>query len=136
MTSPPPLDGLHHLKLPVSDLARSRRWYESVLGLRVRKEFVDDDDGVLRGVAGVLSDRSGTPIISLALRQNPEVAAGMTGFDPLALSVATREALDVWADHVATLGGTRPRVAEHENVATLFLHDPDGLEIRLFGPAS
>ena len=44
----PPITGVHHLKLPVSDLPRSRRWYESVLGLRVQREF-HDDDGSLGG---------------------------------------------------------------------------------------
>jgi catechol 2,3-dioxygenase-like lactoylglutathione lyase family enzyme len=43
--------GIHHLKLPVSDLARSREWYEPVLGYTVEREF-PDDDGVVRGVAG------------------------------------------------------------------------------------
>ena len=31
--------GIHHVKLPVSDLARSREWYERVLGLTVEREF-------------------------------------------------------------------------------------------------
>jgi catechol 2,3-dioxygenase-like lactoylglutathione lyase family enzyme len=32
----PVLAGIHHLKLPVTDLARSRDWYESRLGYEVR----------------------------------------------------------------------------------------------------
>lgn len=43
LVSVPPIAAVHHVKLPVSDLARSRRWYETVLGLRVVKEFVDPD---------------------------------------------------------------------------------------------
>jgi catechol 2,3-dioxygenase-like lactoylglutathione lyase family enzyme len=31
--------GIHHVKLPVSDLARSREWYERVLGFTVEREF-------------------------------------------------------------------------------------------------
>ena len=52
---PPALSDVHHLKIPVSDLTRSRQWYEQVLGLRVTTEF-RDDDGVVRGLAGHLTD--------------------------------------------------------------------------------
>lgn len=56
--------GIHHVKLPVSDLARSREWYERVLGYTIELEF-PDDDGVVRGVGGRLTG-AGVPI---ALRQ-------------------------------------------------------------------
>lgn len=38
----PALAGVHHLKLPVRDLDRSRDWYTSRLGYRVATEFVED----------------------------------------------------------------------------------------------
>lgn len=133
MTLPPPIVAVHHLKLPVRDIDRSREWYESVVGLHVHTEF-PDDDGVVRGVAGTLTDPSGSVVIALALRQNPDVAAGISGFDVLALSAADRADLEAWADHVAARGFERPRIQDGENGAILFLHDPDGLEIRLFSP--
>jgi catechol 2,3-dioxygenase-like lactoylglutathione lyase family enzyme len=34
------LRGFHHVKLPVSDVARSRDWYQRVLGFEVVIEFV------------------------------------------------------------------------------------------------
>jgi catechol 2,3-dioxygenase-like lactoylglutathione lyase family enzyme len=43
--------GIHHIKLPVSDLARSREWFERVLAYTVDWEF-PDDDGIVRGVGG------------------------------------------------------------------------------------
>src|SRR2546430_6131949 len=45
----PVLAGVHHLKLPVSDLARSIEWYRSRLGYAVEIEFVEQ--GTLMGVA-------------------------------------------------------------------------------------
>jgi catechol 2,3-dioxygenase-like lactoylglutathione lyase family enzyme len=56
--------GIHHIKLPVSDLARSREWYERVLAYTVDREF-PDDDGVVRGVGGRMPG-TGVPV---ALRQ-------------------------------------------------------------------
>ena len=41
-TAAPELDGIHHVKLPVSDLDRSRAWYESRLGYRQTTEFIED----------------------------------------------------------------------------------------------
>jgi catechol 2,3-dioxygenase-like lactoylglutathione lyase family enzyme len=127
--SVPPIAGVHHVKLPVSDLVRSREWYESVLGLQVRTEF-RDDDGVVRGVAGTLTEPSGEVVLGLALRQNAEVSAGLDGFDPLSLSLVEHADLQRWADHVVALGFERPQT----HAAVLRLHDPDGHEIRLFSP--
>ena len=41
----PTLDGLHHVKLPVTNLARSRAWYERVLsskGLEREDELIPE----------------------------------------------------------------------------------------------
>ena len=129
MSSVPPISGVHHIKIPVSDIVRSRAWYESVLGLQVGAEFTDED-GVVRGVAGALSDPAGRVVLTVALRQNPEVSAGLGGFDPLSLSVPEHADLQRWVDHVVASGFDAPRV---EN-AVAALHDPDGHEIRLFSP--
>jgi catechol 2,3-dioxygenase-like lactoylglutathione lyase family enzyme len=42
--------GLHHVKVPVSDLTRSRAWYQTVLSLSPHLEF-PDDHGTVRGIA-------------------------------------------------------------------------------------
>src|SRR5205823_3859258 len=44
----PVLAGIHHLKLPVTDLARSLEWYRRRLGYQVQIEFVEQ--GTLMGV--------------------------------------------------------------------------------------
>ena len=49
MQDAPQLAGIHHLKLPVADLARSREWYETRPGYRVQIEFVEQ--GQLMGYA-------------------------------------------------------------------------------------
>ena len=125
----PTLDGLHHVKLPVTNLARSRAWYERVLGLNVEIEFTDDHDGVIRGVAGTAPGLDRT---ALALRENAQAAAGVAGFDPIAFAVAGRTAIDRWVSHLDAEG------VEHSTVirATLgwivAFRDPDGLELRLY----
>ena len=75
------LAGFHHVKLPVSNVERSRAWYQRVLDLVPHIDFVED--GVLMGVAMGSQDGS----LELALRQDSVRAAALAGFDPFALAV-------------------------------------------------
>jgi catechol 2,3-dioxygenase-like lactoylglutathione lyase family enzyme len=124
----PELSGIHHVKLPVTDLDRSRCWYESVLGLHVEIEFTED--GVVRGLA--LADAPGT--IRLALRHDPARAAAAAGFDPLAIAVPTTAAVQAWREHLDRLGQPHGGVVtgHHGGSVLIGLHDPDGIEIRLY----
>jgi catechol 2,3-dioxygenase-like lactoylglutathione lyase family enzyme len=124
----PDLSGVHHVKLPVADLDRSRRWYTSVLGLRVEIEFTEE--GVVKGLA--LADPTGS--LRLALRHDPVRAAAVAGFDLIALAVPTRDAVQAWRRRLDELdqphGGV---VTGHKGGSVLIgLHDPDGIEIRLY----
>jgi catechol 2,3-dioxygenase-like lactoylglutathione lyase family enzyme len=127
MSNAPALAGVHHLKLPVRDLARSRAWYESRLGYQVSAEFVED--GTLMGLA--LSHPNGGP--GLALRLDPERAAAAAGFDYFAIGVPDRPSIEALADRLTALG------EEHAGVhfASIgwilpLLHDPDGHEVRFY----
>jgi catechol 2,3-dioxygenase-like lactoylglutathione lyase family enzyme len=124
----PDLSGFHHVKLPVSDLSRSREWYTSVLGLTVEIEFVED--GVLRGVA--LAGTTGD--LRLALRLDPVRAAALAGFDPVALLVPKREDVESWRDRLDDLGQSHGDVVTGHGGGSVLvgLHDPDGIEIRLY----
>ncbi|MGW4945712.1 VOC family protein [Actinoplanes sp. NPDC004185] len=124
----PDLSGFHHVKLPVSDLTRSREWYSSVLGLRVEIEFVED--GTLRGLA--LADASGRT--RLALRLDPVRAEALAGFDPVALEVPERADVEAWRRRLDDLGQPHGGIVTgHKGGSVLVgLHDPDGLEIRLY----
>ncbi|BCY08248.1 VOC family protein [Actinoplanes sp. L3-i22] len=122
------LSGIHHVKIPVADLDRSRDWYTTVLGLRVAIEFAEDR--VLHGLA--LVDPAGT--LSLALRLDPARAAGLAGFDLVALRVPTRDAVQGWSRRLTEIGQPHGGVVTgHDGGSVLIgLHDPDGIEIRLY----
>lgn len=121
------LAGFHHVKIPVSDLAKSIEWYQRVLRLEVAIEFVES--GVLRGVA--LRDQGET--LMLALREDADRATHLSGFDPLALGVPTVEDLRGWADHLHALQVPHRPITEG-TVGWLIggITDPDGVEIRLY----
>jgi catechol 2,3-dioxygenase-like lactoylglutathione lyase family enzyme len=127
MTDVPALDGVHHLKLPVTDLARSRAWYESRLGYRTSVEFVEH--GVTMGVAMV--HPNGGP--QLALRLDPERAVASAGFDYFSIGVPTKADIETLAEHLSELGEHHAGV----HFATIGwilpnTHDPDGHEVRFY----
>ncbi|WP_431676595.1 VOC family protein [Kitasatospora sp. KL5] len=124
----PSLAGIHHVKIPVTDLPRSRAWYEQVFGFRVAMEF-PDADGTVRGVVGELPGLGRT---LLALRENPQAAAGCRGFDPLGLAVDGRADVEAWAAHLDTLGIAHSPVIEASIGWLLVFGDPDGLELHLY----
>jgi catechol 2,3-dioxygenase-like lactoylglutathione lyase family enzyme len=123
----PVLAGIHHLKLPVTDLARSWEWYHSRLGYQVQMEMVEQ--GQLMGLA--LRHPNGGP--PLGLRLDPDRARAAAGFDYFAIGVPDKEAIDQLATRLTALG------EEHAGVhwASIgwilpYLHDPDGHEIRFY----
>ncbi len=124
------LTGIHHVKLPVSDLGRSREWYERVLGYAVEWEF-PDDDGVVRGVGGRLPG-AGVPV---ALRQNAQAAGGNAGFDPVSFAIADRAAAEAWAAHFDSLGVRHSGVRSGTRGWVVDVVDPDGLTVRLYSTA-
>jgi catechol 2,3-dioxygenase-like lactoylglutathione lyase family enzyme len=123
----PQLNGVHHVKLPVRDLARARAWYESRLGYRGAIEFVEN--GQLMGI--VMRHPSGGP--DFALRLDPARAEAAAGFDYFAIGVPSKQAMDELADRLTALGEMHGGV----HLATIGwilpgLHDPDRHEVRFY----
>jgi catechol 2,3-dioxygenase-like lactoylglutathione lyase family enzyme len=123
----PRLDGIHHVKLPVRDLARSRAWYESRLGYRTAIEFAEQ--GTLMGIS--MRHPNGGP--EFALRLDPARAEAAAGFDYFAIGVPSKEAIEDLAARLTALGEQHGGV----HFATIGwilpqLHDPDGHEVRFY----
>lgn len=127
MSDTPVLDGIHHLKLPVTDLDRELAWYQHRLGYAVMKEFVED--GVLKGVA--MAHSNGGP--DLALRLDPERARAAAGFDYFAIGVPGRDAIEALAARFTALGDAHDGVQRTPVGWVLAgIHDPDGHEVRFY----
>ncbi|MEV6239585.1 VOC family protein [Lentzea sp. NPDC051838] len=123
----PLLDGIHHLKLPVSDLDKSLDWYTTNLGYELMVNFVEE--GVRMGVS-MDHSRGGPP---LALRLNPELAAVAAGFDYFAIGVPGQEAIEALADHLTECGVEHGEVFRTPVGWVLpGVHDPDGHEVRFY----
>ena len=123
----PVLAGIHHLKLPVTDLARSRDWYQSRLGYQVVAEIVEQ--GKLMGLA--MAHPNGGP--RLALRLDPDRARAAAGFDYFAIGVPDKDAIGRLADRLTALGEDHAGV-HWASIGWILplLHDPDGHEVRFY----
>ncbi len=120
--------GLHHVKIPVTDLSRSRAWYERVFDLQPVMEFPDKD--VVRGV--VYQPKNA---FTLAQRENPAAARGIAGFDPFAILLQGEPDVRAWADRLDALDIAHSAVIEATIGWLLSFHDPDGLELRFYTAA-
>jgi catechol 2,3-dioxygenase-like lactoylglutathione lyase family enzyme len=118
--------GYHHVKVPVSDVRRSRQWYIDVLGFEPDLEFVED--GELRGAA-LFHPVAG---VRLAVRHDPTRAAALGGFDVTALAVSTRDDLVAVAERARSAGATPGPIQVGTEGWTCDLADPDGLIVRLY----
>jgi catechol 2,3-dioxygenase-like lactoylglutathione lyase family enzyme len=123
----PTLDGVHHLKLPVTDLDRSIDWYRSRLGYEV--VIVFREGGVRTGVTMAHQGRG--PMLGLV--HAPDKARAAAGFDYFSIGVPDRARLVELAEHLTDLGEQHAGV----HFGTLgwilpMLHDPDGHEVRFY----
>jgi catechol 2,3-dioxygenase-like lactoylglutathione lyase family enzyme len=128
--STPRLAGIHHIKFPVSDLARSQRFYEMALSAKRVHQFDHrrPGDGTL---FGIVMDIPGLGTF-LELRLNPQQAAAQAGFDPITLAVEGRRDLDVWATHLDGFAIAHSPVLAGLAGWTMVTEDPDGLRIKYY----
>lgn len=123
----PRLAGVHHVKLPVTDLKRSAEWYSSRLGYRVDVEYVEK--GELIGLA--MRHPNGGP--TFALQLDPDRARGAAGFDYFAIGVPDNAAIDAVAAHLESLGESHGGVRFGTIGWNLLkIYDPDGHQLRFY----
>lgn len=103
-------------------------WYRRVFDFVVEYEF-PDEHGVVRGVAGKVP---GLGECGFALRENPEKAEGLRGFDPVCFAIADQAAAHAWAAKLDDLGIEHSPVIEATIGWIVSFHDPDGTEMRLY----
>jgi catechol 2,3-dioxygenase-like lactoylglutathione lyase family enzyme len=128
----PELAGIHHVKIPVTDLAVSVDWYGKVFGFTTTMEF-PEGDGVVRGVAGEVAGLGDTMV---TFRVNERAAAGCKDFDPVSFAVRDRADIEAWAAHLDGLGVGHSPVIDASIGWLLVFNDPDGLELHLYSWAA
>ena len=125
----PPLRGIHDLKFAVSNLNESLRFYERALGAKHVPELDHIRDDGIRFAAVVDVPGLGTV---LQLRLDPERAARQARFDPLAIGVDDRAALERCDAALTQLGVLHSPILDAVRGWLIVIQDPDGNRIRLY----
>ena len=131
----PAINGFGHIDLTVSDVERSVRWWEDVMGFKLA--VTDQRQGFK--VCNVLHPSS---LFAIGLVEHSDRATDRfderaLGLDHLALRVPDRAALDAWAKHLDHLGIAHSGVQEENGGPLIVFRDPDNIQLELwaFDPA-
>ena len=137
--------GLHHVRITVTDLARSRAFYEDVLGFTVAAESPGDpSDPAVRAdplqlYGGVVFATNGI-LFGLRPVADPDDTFQSTrvGLDHVSFAVATRADLDAAVLALEGAGVEHGEVVEMADfgIAILSFSDPDGVHLELTAPVA
>jgi glyoxylase I family protein len=137
-----PITGYAHVRLTVTDIARSRKFYDDVLGLPVAFELPADADEATKEqlwflFGGVIYQVPGGSLLGLRPVAPAEDAfnENRTGLDHVCFSVASRAVLDATAAKLDDLGVTHEPVKDIGLGFLLEFRDPDGIALELMAPA-
>ena len=129
--------GLHHVTLLCGDVERSASFYRNVLGLRLVKQTVNEDDQRARHF--FFGDEEGRPGSLITCLEYPELDEGVVGRGSthhFALVVESEEELLAWRDYLQGQGVPCTEVLDRVYFKSLYLRDPDGhiVELATAGP--
>jgi len=139
-----PTGPIHHLRLTVTDLERSREFYTGLLGFDVAVESPPDDDPAAAEIfkvlfGGVVMIRGGLlmglrPMAPTGDRFDPD----RVGLDHLSFSVDSRAELDRAAELLDEAGVPHGQITSLASfgIDVLSFEDPDGLQLELTAPAA
>ena len=139
MTEPAPrrlrISGLHHITLICVSLERSTAFYRNLLGMRMVKQTVNEDDQAARHL--VFGDEQGRPGTLVTCLEYPQLDPGTVGVGSthhFALAVEDEGALRAWRDYLIGQGAACTEVMDRAFSKSIYLRDPDGHIVELAAP--
>src|SRR6185312_9110255 len=118
-----PIEGIHHITLITGDAPGNVDFYGRVLGLRLVKKTVNQDDP---GVYHLFyADENGSPGADITFFEYPGAAPGRAGagmISRIVHRVASGKALDFWQERLSGEG-----VATEREPGRLLFSDPEGM---------
>jgi glyoxalase family protein len=121
------LDGIHHVTCITGDAPRNVDFYSRVLGLRLVKKTVNQDDPTVYHL--FYADEEGTPGSDITFFEYPGVRPGKAGagmVHTVQWRVASDAALDFWEERIAGEAS-----GEARDESGVMFEDPEGLRHRL-----
>ena len=122
------LNGIHHVTAITGDAPRNVEFYARVLGLRMVKKTVNQDDPTVYHL--FYADERGSAGSDITFFEYPGARRGRAGegmVHRVAFRVGSTDALDFWADRLADEDG----ITTERDDDTLRFVDPEGLGLEL-----
>jgi glyoxylase I family protein len=124
--------GLHHVTLICGDVERSLDFYRNLLGMRLVKQTVNEDDRAARHL--FFGDEEGRPGTIVTCLEYPELEEGSVGRGSthhFALTVESEEELTGWHGYLRSRGIPCTDVMDRTYFKSIYLRDPDGHIVEL-----
>jgi catechol 2,3-dioxygenase-like lactoylglutathione lyase family enzyme len=126
------ISGLHHVTLICRDVERSVDFYRNLLGMRLVKQTVNEDDRQARHLFfGDEEGRPGTIVTCLEYGDLEEGRVGAGSVHHFALSVESEEELAGWHAYLTSKGIPCTEVMDRTYFKSIYLRDPDGTIVEL-----
>ncbi len=113
------LDGIHHVTCITADAPRNVEYYTGVLGLRLVKKSVNQDDPTVYHL--FYADEDGTPGSDITFFEYPNARAGRAGagmIHTVVWRVGSAEALEFWRSRVGSVPFVDPDGLRHDLVVS------------------
>lgn len=126
------LTGLHHVTAITAQAAQNVDFYTRVLGLRLVKKSVNQDD--VSAYHLFYADKVGSPSTDITFFDWPHVVQNQNGagsIAEIALRVPSRESLDWWAGRLSEAGVPQTAIIAQGEVELLRFSDPEGQSLAL-----
>ena len=121
------LDGIHHISAITGDATKNLEFYVGVMGLRLVKKTVNQDDPTVYHL--FYADEQGSPGADLTFFEYPGAGRGRAGagmIHRIGLRVGSEAALEFWARRLASAGLESTIEGDR-----LRFEDPEGLGLEL-----
>jgi glyoxylase I family protein len=124
-----PFQGVSHVAITVTDLARSKDWYSRVLDWR---SMVDTSEEGVDYSVGALPDGTLVGLRQYANGSGDAFTPFRTGLDHLAFAVSSPDQLPEWEQRFAEQGVAYSTTQEGPFGWALNFKDPDGVALEVF----
>jgi glyoxalase family protein len=121
------LNGIHHISAITADATNNLRFYTGVMGLRLVKKTVNQDNPTVYHL--FYADEDGSPGADLTFFEYPGLVRGRAGagmIHRIGFRVGSTAALDFWAKRLASAG-----LESIQDDERLRFEDPEGLGFEL-----
>ena len=138
------INGVHHVRLTVTDVRRSRAFYTSLLGFEVAAEMPPANDPTYEAVNAVLFGGVVLSKGSLLLGLRPVAPQGdrfdenRVGLDHLSFGLGSRAEIEEAAREMTERGIPHGEITDLPSfgICVLEFRDPDHIQLELTAPAS